>query len=162
MKVALTLVLLMLFSCSKEKQTKTDISIITSTVLDSTNHFGGSFELVGMEPQNLESAIASNSYNKNIRLTGNITKSCAKKGCWMILENEMNSVRVTFKDYGFFVPLGFQNKNVLLEGILKEEVVSEADRKHFAEDEGKSKEEIEAIKGDEKQYTFVASSVLVI
>ena len=39
---------------------------------------------------------------------------------------------------------------------------SEAQRKHFAEDGGKSKEEIEKIKGAEKQVQIVAAGVKVL
>lgn len=39
------------------------------------------------------------------KLMATITEVCAKKGCWMTLDlgNDME-MRVTFKDYGFFMP----------------------------------------------------------
>ena len=41
----------------------------------------------------------------NVKMLGKITDVCVKKGCWMKLDMGNDKVvRVTFKDYGFFVP----------------------------------------------------------
>ena len=71
------------------------------------------------------------------------------------------SVRITFKDYGFFVPKDIAGKTIIAEGLVTEEVTKEADARHYAEDAGKSKAEIEKIKGDQKQITMVAQSVFL-
>ena len=162
MKLIITIALLISISCSKKEKTITEISSIQKIKQDSTNHFGADLVLVGEKTVTLDMAISTSNFNKNIRLMGHVIESCSFKGCWMILKDESAQIRVTFKDYEFFVPLGFQNEHVIIEGVLKEEVISEADRKHLAKDGGSSEEDIAKIIGDEKQYTFKASSVLVI
>ena len=69
--------------------------------------YGEKMEVSAKNPLVLNEAILKKEFGKIIQLTGYITKSCAKKGCWMVMEDGKTSMRVTFKDYGFFVPLGF-------------------------------------------------------
>ena len=97
----------------------------------------------------------------NAKMTGKITDVCSKKGCWMKLDmgNE-DVVRVTFKDYGFFVPLDASGE-VVVNGKAFVTETSVDDLKHYAEDAGKSEEEIAAITTPEKTYGFVADGVLL-
>ena len=48
----------------------------------------------------------------------------------------------------------------VVEGVLSEEVLSEKDARHYAEDAGKSKAEIAKIKGDQRELGFEATGVL--
>src|SRR5688572_8533980 len=43
---------------------------------------------------------------KTVKLAGRTDGVCTKKGCWMTLKgpDKTQSLRVTFRDYGFFVP----------------------------------------------------------
>ena len=48
-----------------------------------------------------------------IRVTGIVEDVCQAKGCWMKVTTENGkSMRVTFKDYGFFVPKDITGKKV--------------------------------------------------
>ncbi len=55
-----------------------------------------------------------------IELDGVVRKACEKKGCWMELSDAHNhdgaGLRVTFKDYGFFVPRNSAGSTVRLQG----------------------------------------------
>ncbi|MCB0280231.1 MAG: DUF4920 domain-containing protein [Calditrichaeota bacterium] len=152
---------LLMIACDQAKQSDDLLAIISGMQLDSTNVFGA-YPKMTNEPMSLASAVEDSAFAKPIRLVGKVTNSCKMKGCWMTLEDGKHTVRVTFKDYGFFVPLEFVNAKVVIEGELKEEVVPESVRKHFAEDEGKSEAEVAEINGDSKGYTFVAESVIMI
>jgi hypothetical protein len=77
----------------------------------------------------------------------------------MILKDGATEVRVTFKDYGFFVPSALKGRTVVIQGVLTEEVTSEKDRKHYLEDAGASQAEIDAIKGDKRELAFEATGV---
>jgi hypothetical protein len=68
---------------------------------------------------------------------------------------------VRFKDYGFFVPLDAGGRTVVMEGVAFREVLSVDMLRHYAEDGGKSKEEIEKITEPETRLSFEASGVLV-
>jgi hypothetical protein len=97
------------------------------------------------------------------KLRTEIQQSCAKKGCWMDVKlADGSSMKVRFRDYAFFVPTkGLEGKEVVMEGRAKKEVTSVAMLRHYAEDAGKSKEEIAAITEPETSWTFEADGVLI-
>jgi hypothetical protein len=76
---------------------------------------------------------------KLVRLEGQVRKACAAKGCWMELATAQDAkgpgVRVTFKDYGFFVPLDSAGSMARVEGVVKVADLSEERAKHY-ESEG--------------------------
>ena len=98
---------------------------------------------------------------KKVQLRGKIQGVCQKKGCWMRVKDGKQETFVRFVDYSFFVPLDVAGRPVACEGTVKVEVVKEAERKHLAEDAGKSAEEIARIKGDKVQVRFLAEAVQI-
>lgn len=109
----------------------------------------------------LKRAVSQKRFNTSIAVTATVKEVCQKKGCWMILVDGSTKVRVTFKDYGFFMPKDLAGHRIVAEGVLTEDVLSEADARHYAEDAGKSKSEIAKIKGDQRELTFEATGVRV-
>lgn len=99
--------------------------------------------------------------DKDVLVEGKVEKVCVKKGCWMMVKNGNESMRVLFKDYGFFVPASLLNKSVKLQGKVVHKDVSQGTARHFAKDEGKSSKEIEKIKGSRKVYQFIATGVQI-
>lgn len=94
---------------------------------------------------------------QNFKIEGIIEEVCQMKGCWLTLKNESGTtIRVTFKDYGFFVPKDIGGKNVIIEGVSKKELLDEDDAKHFAEDAGKKYDE-----SMRSSISFEAHGVLV-
>ena len=75
--------------------------------------------------------------------------------------NEEQFMHVSFKDYGFFVPKDIDGKETIIDGYAYIETMSVDDLRHYAEDEGKSAEEIEAITEPETNLSFVADGVIV-
>lgn len=71
-----------------------------------------------------------------IQVTGKVSAVCRKKGCWMNLKGETATAtaRITFKDYGFFVPMDCDGKSATVEGNLEVKKLTLEERKHFAED----------------------------
>ena len=57
----------------------------------------------------------------------------------MNLESDSGDVRVTFKDYGFFVPMSLVGKKVFVRGSFKKHMMSVEEAKHFAEDAKKTR-----------------------
>lgn len=110
-------------------------------------------------PVRLSDVVKKKSYGKTCQVTAKVVDVCSAAGCWMILKDGNTEVRVTFKDYGFFVPSSLKGRTVVIEGVLSEEVTSEKDRKHYLEDAGASQAEIDAIKGDKRELTFEATGV---
>jgi hypothetical protein len=99
----------------------------------------------------------------DVKLTGEIEKTCKMKGCWMTVKTSDNTtMRVTFENYGFFVPKeGMEGKTAIVQGEVKKIVNTVETLRHYAQDEGKSAEEINAITEPQEEYTFVATGVLI-
>lgn len=97
----------------------------------------------------------------NVKFTSKINSVCSKKGCWMRLDvgNE-EEVMVRFKDYGFFMPLDAKGE-VIVNGKAFVQETSVDELKHYAEDAGKSEEEIAKITEPAKTLSFVADGVLL-
>ncbi|MEM1319154.1 MAG: DUF4920 domain-containing protein [Bacteroidota bacterium] len=99
------------------------------------------------------------------KFTGTVESVCQKKGCWMniVADNpEQGEVFVKFKDYGFFMPLDIAGRKVVMDGYAFKETTSIDELRHYAEDEGKSAEEIAAITEPVEEYKFIASGVLLL
>ena len=92
-----------------------------------------------------------------------IVTSCAKKGCWMDAKlADGTPMKVRFIDYSFFVPThGLEGKRTVLQGTVKREVTDVATLRHYAEDAGKSKEEIEKITEPINELAFTATGVII-
>jgi hypothetical protein len=120
-------------------------------------NFGKPFSLKS-KPLTLTQAIKSPSKNP-VLLKAKVGKVCKKKGCWMSLENKTGEVRVTFENYGFFVPISLVGKNVLLEGILNSHKMTLEETKHFIEDEGGDPKQV---KNARTEYRVVATSVKLV
>jgi hypothetical protein len=96
------------------------------------------------------------------KIEGTILSSCPKKGCWMQVKIDSDTIQVTFKDYGFFVPkTGLENKKTILEGYPKQDTISIKMLKHFAEDAGKSQKEIDKITKPKYKISFIADGVII-
>lgn len=117
-----------------------------------------------------EGAIAVNEIEKNIKnnkfegkVTGKVVEVCQEKGCWMKIDRgNGEKLMVKFKDYGFFMPKNIVDKEVVLDGEATVKEVSVKQQRHYAEDAGKSKEEILKIKEPKKELQFIAKGVLVL
>ncbi len=96
------------------------------------------------------------------RVTGIVEDVCQAKGCWMKITTENgHSMRVTFKDYAFFVPKDIAGKRVTFEGIASKKETSVAELKHYAQDAGEPEADIAKISKPEYELTFEASGVIV-
>lgn len=96
------------------------------------------------------------------KVTGTVESVCQVKGCWMKVNlDNGETMRVVFKDYAFFVPKDITGKTVVFEGEAKKTTVPVEHLKHYAQDAGKSKEEIAKITEPKDELTFVADGVIV-
>jgi len=96
----------------------------------------------------------------NTTINGEVENVCLKKGCWMTIKNpEGESMRVTFKDYAFFMPMDCHNKTVTFKGKAYQDTTSVEMLRHYAEDEGLPKEEINKITEPKIEIAFEATGV---
>ena len=114
-----------------------------------------------VSPNDVQAKMANGVFEGKV--TGRVKEVCKTMGCWIALEKaDGTTLKVKSKDHAFFMPQDLVGRTVVVEGTASEKVISEDKRKHFAEDAGKSKEEIKKIKGSEKQLQFIAKSVMVL
>lgn len=101
----------------------------------------------------------------NVKVTGLIDGVCQAKGCWMNIvstnDKSKESMFVKFKDYGFFMPLDASGTTAIMEGRAYKEETSVEELRHYAEDEGKSEEEIAAITEPITELKFMAHGVIL-
>ncbi|MEW4922794.1 DUF4920 domain-containing protein [Algibacter sp. 2305UL17-15] len=98
----------------------------------------------------------------NSKMKAKVIDVCQAKGCWMTLNlNDGKEVMVKFKDYGFFVPMDISGKEVIVNGKAYVKEVSVEEQKHYAQDAGKTPEEIASIAEPKRTYSFEADGVLI-
>ena len=148
---------------SAKKDAKKENKIVENTTYSS---FGDTISSLDY----LSSNDAISNYNAlklgdtiNLKFNANIKEVCSKKGCWMTLPagNNDETIMVRFKDYGFFMPLDDAGKDVIVAGKAFVNELSVADLKHYAEDAGKSSEEIANITEPAMEFAFEANGVLL-
>lgn len=97
-----------------------------------------------------------------VKIAGEIIETCAKKGCWMTMKADEDTLMVRFKDYGFFVPKeGVDGKHVIVNGEAFYDTLTVDLLRHYAEDAGRTEEEILAITEPEYVVTFTANGVII-
>ena len=108
-----------------------------------------------------EKLVTAEKYTGKVK--GTVAKVCEKKGCWMTLaQTDGEGIMIRFKDYKFFMPNDIVGKDVVLQGVAERTTTSVEDLRHYAEDAGKSKEEIAKIVAPKTAIEFIATGVLVV
>jgi hypothetical protein len=103
-------------------------------------------------------AAARNYTAKAVIVEGMITNECTEKGCWMqVAPNaEAKGMRVTFKDYGFFIPQSMIGRRARMEGMTKVTTHSKAAADHLI---GEGAQLQRNADGTATEVQFVASGV---
>lgn len=142
--------------------------LITGAMACSTQsaqtQFGAEFEATDVvSVDELVTSLETAEVVSDVVIKGKVVDVCKVKGCWMTLEREAgDAVRVTFKDYGFFVPKDIHDREVIMKGKGEVVITSVEDLQHFAEDEGQSEEEIAEITEPKQEYVFEAEGVVLL
>lgn len=134
-----TLALMILFSCNSLTKRNTDLEKATA--------FG--------DPYNDSTVllISVDSLQRSLPLTapltgvftGKVSAICQSRGCWIKLENPGGQDIFVDTDESFTMPSSIVGKTVRVNGYAFMDTTDVETLRHFAEDEGKSKEEISKI-----------------
>ena len=73
-----------------------------------------------------------------VRVEARVSQVCQKKGCFFIAQDGDAVVRVSFKDYSFFVPTDISGKRVAFVGEVVATEMTTEEAEHYAEDLGES------------------------
>ena len=97
------------------------------------------------------------SYTKKaVVVEGVVANACERKGCWMQLRDADRSVRITFKDYAFFVPLDSKGMKARAEGVAVVKTLSKKEADHLEEEGAKLARNAD---GTAREVSFVATGV---
>ena len=93
-----------------------------------------------------------------VRIEGVIERSCTEKGCWMELSPKTGAagVRVTFKDYAYFIPTDAKGMKATAEGEFSVASLTKEEADHLASEGARLKRNPD---GSATEVRFVASGV---
>ncbi len=166
MKQLLIFLLLVILTtaCEKTSDEMTLLAEETSTLLipDGWDSYG--------EPIQAESAVDISSVvdefemdvEKQYIISGTLVSVCQSKGCWTTLATDDGRViKMTFADYGFFLPTDAAGSEIIAEGVGFKKISTIDEQRHHLEDAGAGPEEIAAITQEKVEYAFEATGVLL-
>ncbi len=139
-------------------------ALMTSCGEDTSGYeyYGDTITTEGAIPASELIAKVGSAESMNLKVEGKIESCCQKKGCWTeVFVSDSETVHVTFKDYGFFLPKDAGGRTIIMEGVAKYDTTNVEMLKHLAEDAGKSQEEIDKITEPEFELVFEASGVII-
>ena len=153
------ILILTIFSCnSNHKESVKNSSSIAETI----TFYGKEISNDSILDFVNEKQIVKNQGLKLCKLKGKIVETCSKKGCWMTLDTGEDTLFIKFRDYGFFVPIdSVEGKDAIVQGDLFLDTTSVETLKHYAEDAGKSEEEIAQITEPIYELGFIADGVII-
>jgi hypothetical protein len=116
----------------------------------------------GTKKVSLEKALAEPAKyaDKTVAVEGVIVRSCKKEGCWMEMAAKEGgkSVRVTFGDHAFYIPLNSAGMKVKAQGVFKTKVLTKEHVDHLINDDG-AKFDNRNADGTVTEVSFDASGV---
>ncbi|MFY9241884.1 MAG: DUF4920 domain-containing protein [Polaribacter sp.] len=163
--IKICVVTFLVFAACKSEKKEIETNEETEAVMASYDSFGD--KITDEKVMSSEEMLAKFNTLKvgdtiNVKFASKIKEVCSKKGCWMKLPlNKETETMVRFKDYGFFMPLDSKDREVIVEGKAFVKLTPVEELQHYAEDAGKTKEEIALITEPKKEFTFEANGVLM-
>jgi len=97
-----------------------------------------------------------------VKVRGKVAEVCTKEGCWIKLQTADGKMMVKMKDHAFLVPVDLNGKEVIIDGSAIMKITSVKELQHYAEDAGKSAEEIAKITEPKKEIVMTATGILVL
>ncbi|MDQ3020145.1 MAG: DUF4920 domain-containing protein [Bacteroidota bacterium] len=108
----------------------------------------------------LMTAIQDND-GKTILVKGNVTEVCQAMGCWMIMSEGKNNVRVK-TGHNFFLPKDIAGSNAVVIGTFKSTKISEEEAKHYNEETKNPTVKTENISGPQNAYEIEAMGIKIL
>lgn len=159
--IVFLLMISVVFSCKMDSKSET----VEESSAAPVEFFGDSISTDGAISVDEAIQVLANKDSVMTTINGYVTSVCQVKGCWMVLsqnKEDSTGLFVKFRDYSFFMPLDLAGSKVCMEGKAFKELTPVDELKHYAEDEGKSQEEIDAITEPKVEMKFMANGVVVL
>jgi hypothetical protein len=94
-------------------------------------------------------------------IEGTISEVCQAEGCWMKLSGDEGDLFVKFKDHAFVIPKDLSGHKSYVSGIAVQKTVTIEEQRHFAEDAGKTADEIAQITEPKTEVRVNATGVVI-
>jgi hypothetical protein len=82
--------------------------------------------------------LASPQPGRAVTVEGSVRKACTRRGCWMELAESAREgtpgCRVTFKNYGFFVPTDSAGSHARVQGVVEVDTLPASSVRHYEEE----------------------------
>lgn len=154
--------MIFLNSCKSEKKTEPNS---TATNAPAVEYYGEVIDTSASTTVNATIDALKSQDSLMTKVTGFVTGVCQAKGCWMMISQnptDTTGLFVKFKDYGFFVPKDLAGSKVTIAGKAFKSTTSVDELRHYAEDEGKSADEIAKITMPAEELKFMANGVALL
>jgi hypothetical protein len=151
-----------ILGCNQTKPA-TEATNTEATATSNGTTYGAAVEEVNIIPAGQPVDAVAGKDAVQATVAAEVVESCQAKGCWMDVRLAGNStMKVTFRDYGFFVPTeDLKGRQVVFTGTANREIISVEDQRHYAQDAGKPAQEIAAITETKEKLRFVADGVIL-
>lgn len=161
--------LALLMSCNQETKTEKDVVVEEVVVVEEETvevypYFAGKEfdQEKAMSEAELAEVVANfEGDEQELTFTTQIIDNCENKGCWMNVSAGEEKIRVSFKDYDFFVPLDAAGHQTTLNGVLYYDTLTVDQLRHFAMDANASEDSIATITEPVLTLSYEATGVYV-
>jgi hypothetical protein len=103
---------------------------------DGKNVFGQ--PLAPATPMTVAALLAGPDRGRSVTVEGSVRKACTRRGCWLELAESPREgtpgCRVTFKNYGFFVPTDSAGSHARVQGQVEVETLAAGVVRHYEEE----------------------------
>lgn len=126
--------------------------------------FGASFDAKNpITVEQMATALQQKADKKmDVVVKGVVVDVCTREGCWLQVKTPNGKMMVKMKDHAFLVPLAINNKEIIIHGVAEQKITSVEMLRHYAEDAGKSAEEIQKITEPKTEIVINADGIVVI
>ncbi|MDW3650401.1 MAG: DUF4920 domain-containing protein [Bacteroidia bacterium] len=153
----------LLWACQAETQKEESQEKTSATSMNMSYHGEKIDAENAVSVAQLPELMGDEKMKEGIKLEGDLSAVCKNKGCWMktVMDGDQ-SLHITFKDYGFFVPTDAAGKKAIFEGKAYYDTTDVATLRHYAVDGGMSEEEAEKTITEPKySLAFEATGVII-
>lgn len=136
------------------------LAILLAPLGARADDFGAALTLEQETPLAEVIAEADSRGDAPVLVRGRVADVCQRKGCWTVLRDGSNHVRVRFKDYGFFVPTDCVGREALVEGVVQVKTLSPDMARHY-EEEARDGDPA-SVTGPRQEVSMIATGVRLL
>ena len=122
-------------------------------------HFGPEFTLTETIPAGTVLSNPEQYVGQTVRVTGKVSDVCQKMGCWMVITDADQHMRITTKDHKFFVAKDGAGAKCDLEGTVVKREANPERTAHYKSEQTDGAPMPEAELAGQATYEIVASAV---